>query len=142
MSLGLRFVHVLGALVWIGGMLFVALVLVPELRRFDDVAVRRRLMHEAGLRFRAVGWIALGLLLASGIGNLWLRPYLLSVPRFHLKLGLVVIALALSALHDFVVGPRAGRTDVDPLMRARASWLARVNLVLVLAIVVLGLSLR
>ena len=123
-------------------MLFVALVLVPELRRFDDPAFRRRVMHEAGLRFRVVGWIALGLLLVTGLANLGLRPYLLTVPRFHLKLGLVLIALVLAGIHDFVVGPRAGRADADPVMRVRASWLARVNLVVVLVIVALGLSLR
>ena len=142
MALTLRFVHVLAAIAWIGGMLFVALVLVPVVRGLKDPALRTRLVQESGVRFRAVGWIALGLLLVSGLGNLWLRPGLLALPRFHLKLGLVVIALALSAVHDFVLGPRAGRLGADPRLRVRASWLARLNLVVVLAIVLLGLALR
>jgi hypothetical protein len=37
-----------------------------------------------------------------------MRPYLLTLARFQWKLGLVVVALGLSALHDFVLGPRAG----------------------------------
>lgn len=142
MALTLRFLHVLAALAWIGGMLFIVLVLVPVARNLNDPPLRARLFHAAGVRFRAVGWVALGLLLLTGLGSLWLRPYLLALPRFHVKLGLVVVALALSAVHDFVVGPRAGRPGADPRLRTQASWLGRVNLVVVLVIVLLGLALR
>jgi uncharacterized membrane protein len=141
-ALALRFLHVLAALTWIGGMLFIALVLVPVVRRLGDPELRTRLVRESGARFRSVSWAALALLLATGLGNLWLRPYLLALPRFQLKLGLVVVALILSAIHDFVVGPRAGRPGADARLRVRASWLARVNLLVVLVIVGLGLALR
>lgn len=142
MALALRFIHVLAAMVWIGGMFFVALVLVPVVRSLNDPPLRARLFHQAGVRFRTVGWITLALLLASGLGNLWLRPYLLTLPRFHVKLGLVVVALALSAIHDFGLGPRAGRPGADPRLRTWASWLARANVLVVLVIVLLGLALR
>jgi uncharacterized membrane protein len=141
LSLVLRFVHVLAALTWIGGMLFIAFVLVPVARRFEP-ALRTRLVNETGLRFRTVGWIAIAVLVASGALNLWLRPELLSAPRFYWKVSIVVAALALSAVHDFVLGPRAGRPGADPALRVRASWIARVNVVLVLVVVALGLSLR
>jgi copper resistance protein D len=68
--LSLRFVHVLAAIVWIGGMLFVALVLVPVVRAQADPVLRARLFHQAGVRFRAVGWAALLLLLVTGLANL------------------------------------------------------------------------
>ncbi len=142
MALALRALHVLAAITWIGGMLFVALVLVPVARRLGDPALRARLFHETGVRFRAVGWIALGLLVLTGIGNLVERPYLLTVPRFHWKLGLVVLALILSVVHDFILGPRAGRPGADPRVRVAASWIARVNVLVVVAVVVLGLALR
>jgi uncharacterized membrane protein len=141
-SVALRFVHVAATVVWLGGMLFIALVLVPVVRRLDDAALRSRLVHAAGVRFRTVGWITLALLVASGLGNLWLRPYLLELPRFQAKLALVVVALALAAVHDFVLGPRAGRPGAPPGARVRASWIARVNVALVTAIVLLGLTLR
>ena len=141
-SLALRFVHVLAALTWVGGMLFVALVLVPVTRRLADADLRRRLVTEIGVRFRAVGWVAVGLLIVSGLGNLWVRPELLAAPRLQAKLGLVVLALILSALHDFALGPRAGRPDADPSARVRASWIARINILVVLAVVALGLALR
>jgi uncharacterized membrane protein len=142
MSLALRFVHVLAAITWAGGMLFIALVLVPVARRLPDRALRTRLVHDIGMRFRTVGWVALGVLVATGLVNLWLRPELLTTTRFWWKAGLVALALFLSALHDFVLGPRAGRPGADPGARVRASWVARVNLVVVLVIVVIGLSFR
>src|SRR5262245_27553195 len=121
MALALRFVHVLAALAWVGGMIFVALVLVPVARRLGAPALRTRLVRDTGVRFRTVGWIALALLLLSGLGNVWLRPYLLTLPRFQVKLALVALALLLSVVHDFVVGPRAGRPGAAPALRRRAS---------------------
>jgi len=140
-SLLVRWLHVLAAITWIGGMLFIALVLVPVTRRLDDTALRARLVRAVGLRFRAVGWIALGVLVATGLANLWLHPSLLNSPRLHWKLGLVGLTLILSAWHDFVLGPRAGAPGADPGARGRASWVARANVLVVLAIVWLGLSL-
>lgn len=142
MALFIRWVHVLAAITWVGGMLFIALVLVPTVRALDDERIRTRLMQESGYRFRTIGWIALALLVVTGLLNLWYQPFLLRVPRFHWKLGLVVLALILSALHDWVLGPRAGRPGADPSVRVRASWVARANAVVALAVVLLGLSLR
>ena len=141
-ALAVRFLHLGAALTWVGGMLFVALVLVPVVRRIDDAALRRRLMHDSGVRFRTVGWIAMSMLVATGLINLWLRPELLTLPRFWVKAVLVVLAIVLSAVHDFVLGPRAGRLDAPPSVRPIASWVARVNLLLVLVVVYLGLSFR
>jgi uncharacterized membrane protein len=140
-SLLVRWLHVLAAVTWIGGMLFIALVLVPAARRLEDPALRTRLVHDVGLRFRTIGWVAIGVLVVTGLLNLWMHPVLLSSSRFHWKVGLVVLALILSAFHDFVLGPRAGAPGADPSARVRASWIARINVLVVLAIVALGLSL-
>ena len=142
LQLAVRFLHLLGVATWVGGMLFIALVLVPVTRRLDDAALRTRLVQAAGRRFRMVGWIALALIVATGIANLTFRPELLAAPRLHVKLGLVVLALVLGVLHDFVLGPRAGRPGAAPTARGLASWLARVNVLVALAIVALGLALR
>ena len=142
MALFIRWVHVLSAIIWIGGMLFIALVLVPVVRALDDRKLRTRVVQESGRRFRTIGWIALTLLVVSGILNLWFQPFLLRAPWFHWKLGLVVLALILSAFHDWVLGPKAGLPGADPAARVRASWVARVNVVIALAVVLLGLGLR
>ena len=138
-QLAVRFLHVLAAITWIGGMLFIALVVVPVTRGLDDAALRRRLVQATGRRFRTVAWIALAVLVATGLVNLALRPELLGLPRFWVK---AVLALLLSAVHDFVLGPRAGRPDLYPGARVQASWLARAEIAVVLAVVALGLALR
>jgi uncharacterized membrane protein len=129
-------------MVWLGGMLFIALVLVPTVRQLGDAGLRTRLLRDSGHRFRSVAWVALAVLVLTGLTNLWLQPSLLPSPRLHWKLGLVGLALILSAFHDFVLGPRASLPGVDPSARVRASWIARVNVLVALVIVLLGLSLR
>ena len=94
--------------------------------------MRTRLVQETGRRFRTVGWIALTVLVVTGLLILSMHPFLLSSPRLQWKLGLVGLALILSAFHDFVLGPRAGAPGADPSARVRASWVARVNVVVVL----------
>ena len=142
MPLFIRWIHVLAAITWVGGMLFIALVLVPTARALDDAPVRTRVIRDSGRRFRVVAWMALAILVLTGLSNLWFEPFLLRSPRFHGKLGLVGLALILSAFHDFVLGPRAGIPGADPSARLRASWIARLNVLVAVAIVLLGLSLR
>jgi uncharacterized membrane protein len=141
-ALLVRWVHVLSAITWVGGMLFIALVLVPTVRAVGDAALRTRLVRESGRRFRTIAWAALAVLVLTGLLNLWLQPGLLRSPRLHWKLGLVGLALILGAFHDFVLGPRAGLPGAGPSVRVRASWIARVNVLVALAVVLLGLSLR
>jgi len=142
LSLALRWVHVLAAVTWLGGMLFLALVLVPATRRLENPGVRAQLMHLTGVRFRTVGWIALALLVATGIGNLLVYPAFLSKGSLHLKLALVLLALGLSVVHDFVLGPRAGAPGADPAIRTWSTRVARINVLAVLVIVALGIALR
>jgi uncharacterized membrane protein len=142
-DLFVRWIHVLAAVTWLGGMLFIALILVPVTRRVQDPRLRLELISQTGQRFKAVGWIALGFLVATGIIILLGRPWLLRAPAFQWKAALVLLTLALSALHDFVLGPRAGRLPPEiTAPRTRLTWIARINVLIVLTIVLLGLSLR
>ncbi|MFQ5520476.1 MAG: DUF4149 domain-containing protein [Candidatus Methylomirabilia bacterium] len=142
MDLFVRWVHVLAAVVWLGGMLFIALVLVPVARGIQDPTLRAHLIGQAGRRFRTVGWVALGFLLATGVANLAFRPGFLRFPVLHAKLALVLVVLILSVVHDFILGPRVTRlsSEADGARRL-VSMLARVNVLVVLAIVLLGLAL-
>ncbi len=143
MDLLLRWFHVLGAVTWLGGMLFIALILVPTTRRLQDPRLRADLISQTGKRFRTIGWISLGLLVTTGLVMLVRHPWLLRAPAFQLKAALVLLALGLSALHDFVLGPRVGRLPPEAAAeRRRVSWIARINVLIVLTIVLLGLSLR
>jgi uncharacterized membrane protein len=141
-------VHVLAAMVWVGGMLFIGLIGAPVLRALEPPALRQRLFHQLGVRFRTAGWLTIAVLVATGVVNLqyrgWLRwdgvlgsldfwrtPMGLTLA---LKLSAVAAMLIVSVLHDFVLGPRAGRGRLDSseaiAWRRSAAALARVNAVL------------
>ena len=153
-------VHILAAIVWIGGMFFLVLVVVPWLRgarqRFDVSSF----LNETGTRFRTIGWICFGILVVTGSLNLWFRGVRLSDffraewlsspfgETVLLKIGVFAVVLVVSALHDFVIGPRAVAAIArDPesrearVARRRASLFGRVNAVLALVLVAVGVML-
>jgi putative copper export protein len=149
--------HLLAAAAWIGGMTFISLVLVPSLRDAELAAHRVALLRETGRRFRRVGWIAVSTLLATGVALLAWRGvgaadlasrafWASSFGRIlAVKLALVAALLALSAVHDFWLGPRANLLlQADPTsprgirLRRAASRCGRANLVLALAVLALA----
>lgn len=151
-------VHVFAALLWLGGMFFLAAVGAPVLRRVEPPELRQALFRRLGEQFRLVGWIAIGVLLVTGTLNLWfrgtLRWELLSSARFWSdpygralawKLGAVTVMLALQAVHDFVVGPRASRLPAGSAGALRhrklAAWMGRVSVLVGIVLVVAAVRL-
>ncbi|MBI4493846.1 MAG: CopD family protein [Chloroflexi bacterium] len=148
-------------MVWVGGMLFLALVIVPATRHLPT-AERGALFDLVGRRFRLVGWSAIALLVVTGVLNATFRGVTWeSVASGQLlgsefgrllaaKLGLVAAMLGLSAVHDFVVGPASTRAlqratpeairEAEALRR-QASWIARVESLLALLVVALAVTL-
>jgi len=137
-------VHVLAALLWLGGMFFLGVVGAPVLRAVEPPALRAELFARLGKRFRGVGWAAIVVLVVTGTINLGHRGLLsggvLTDPDFWgtpygvalgWKIATVGVMIGASAVHDFVLGPAAGRVRPGSpsamSMRRRATWLARVN---------------
>ncbi len=152
--------HILAAATWIGGMIFLALAVVPLLRRPEYGGIAASLVHWLGVRFRWIGWVCLGLLVLSGTFNLIYRGYgwddiwsgrLWQGPfgqALGIKLFLVAVILIMSAVHDFRIGPRATALwQANPAspeakrLRRQASWIGRLNLILALAVVALAVIL-
>ena len=152
--------HILAAIVWIGGMAFLILVLVPAIRQPQYRGVFASLVHLTGLRFRLVGWVCMGLLLLSGTFNLVYRGFgwadfwngQLWQGSFGRILGakllLAAVILVASTVHDFSIGPRATSVwQQDPAspealrLRRQATWLGRLNMLLALVVVALGVML-
>lgn len=150
-------VHLLAAAAWVGGSLFLALAVIPGIRRPQFRTVMPDLLDSIGHRARAIGWLALGTLVVTGLGILVLRgiyPATLLDPAFWqtgfahtlaTKFAAVALVLTLTALHDFGVGVRANElARKDPTsaearrLRRLAIWFARLNLGL--GIVIVGLS--
>lgn len=152
--------HILAAVVWIGGTVFLVLVLVPATRQPEYRGISVSLIHWTGVRFRWIGWVCLGLLLLSGTfnlayrgvgwvdvwsGQLWQGPF---GRVLGIKLLLVGLILLISVLHDFAIGPRATvmgqQNPASPRavqLRRQAVWLGRFNLLLALVVVALGVVL-
>ena len=146
-------VHVLAALLWLGGMFFLGLVGAPVLRAVEPPALRPRLFHQLGLRFRTVGWSAIAVLVVTGVALLHARGLLRWSGVFGsaafwgtglgvalaAKLAAVTVMVVVSLVHDFFLGPAAGRAGPDSAeairLRRRAALLARVNAVLGLLLV-------
>jgi uncharacterized membrane protein len=152
------FLHLIAAMTWVGGMIFLVVVVVPMLRRDRERA--GALMRDMGRRFRPVGWVALVILVVTGVFNVYRRGY--GLEDFvtgtvfagqwgrvlaH-KLTLVGVILVMSAVHDFKIGPEATRLmseGGDPAraekLRKTASVLGRITFALALAVVALAVSL-
>jgi len=145
-------IHVLAAMVWLGGMLFLALVGAPVLRGVEPESLRAALFRRLGEAFRRAGWIAVAVLVATGILNLHFRGWLdarvlgsadfwTSRPgrTFAAKLVAVTVMVVVEAVHDFVDGPRASRAEPGSAearrYRRRAALLARVNAVVAVLLV-------
>lgn len=149
--------HLIAAAVWVGGMVFFAVVIVPVIRHPDYRAQAGDLVHRTGVRFRWLGWIALGTLIATGtylvihrgVGVTELTSPAFYATSFGRTLGaklLVVTAIVVATLvHDLSMGPRATRLlrerPSDPRaqrVRVVARYWGRANLLL--ALVVLALA--
>ncbi len=147
--------HLLAAVSWIGGMVFLSLVLVPALKRESAPSQRAALFRTIAVRFRAVVWCSFAVLVVTGPALLALRGLSLLEPSrwpaaLTAKVSLVLLLLALTGAHDFVVGPRASRiqqqpesdrTEIDRLLITWSPWLARLSLVLALGILLLAVAL-
>ena len=147
-------VHILAAMLWLGGMFFLGVVGAPALRAVEPAAVRQRIFQELGIRFRSVGWWAIGVLLVTGTLNLYFRGWLhwdgvLGSSHFWstavghalaFKLLAVTAMIVVSSIHDFVLGPRAGRAAPGSpqaiSLRIHAAHLARLNALLGLVVVI------
>jgi len=135
--------HVLGVVVWVGGLAWQAHVLAPLARRGEG-----RLFAEAARRARPVTWTAIAIVALTGFYNVTQLGALEQVMRSGAGLALagkfmlVLLAVALAAQRDFAHVPRlvrvAGSDDATSVLRA-ISWLDRLTLLLAIAIIYLGL---
>src|SRR5690348_6456955 len=62
-------IHILAAISWVGGMLFVAFILGPYVRRAFPPEQRTPLMAAVGKRFSVLGWSAIFTLICTGVYN-------------------------------------------------------------------------
>jgi uncharacterized membrane protein len=113
LSTFILWLHLLGVVVWIGGLIFQLMVVVPTLKRRPLVFDRLRYGASLDARFRYVMWPAVSLVLLTGLYNVTNVLYATSragaripsgfVSILGLKLSLVVVMIALQVLRRFAV---------------------------------------
>jgi uncharacterized membrane protein len=135
---------VLSAAVWVGGTVFLVAVAVPYARSLGDEQ-RTAVAAAIGRRFRPVAWTAMAGLVLSGLYMLQKLGYLdggltsTADGRLMLaKLVLGALLIGLSAVHDFVLGPRLERGNRTP---GAFVVLARTSGVLTLIVPIVGVLL-
>lgn len=153
MSIGylvLVFVHIVFAAFWIGGMLFLPLVVLPGIKNNPD---RIAILYKTGITFRFYGWIALLGLLTTGLLNIYLRGLPFTWVFFSqsdygilvsYKLVLFVCILLISGVHDFFIGRKAldeMQSGDNSQLKLVARWSGRISLLLSLVMAFLGLIL-
>lgn len=113
-----RFLHVLSAVLWVGGQLTLSLIVRPAAVRALDAEQRSDLFTLAGTRFARLSTLLLiPVLLGSGLALAWHRGVdfgMLTLPGYGLTLGikitLALVSLALAIRPDSGV-QRSNRTE-------------------------------
>lgn len=123
-SLLIRWIHVLAAVLWIGGNLILAMVIIPYFRQSLPPVQRIQLLTQIGKRFEPIVWGCVGVLFFTGIANIFFALDLTSptaVPAAFMrtlliKLLLFFVLVILTALHGFIFAPRlaAAIETLDP----------------------------
>ncbi len=146
------FLHITSAIFWVGGMLFITLVLAPFLMSLPTPAERSKVYQVVGKKYRRYGWAAIITLLITGpivfhgLHGLW--PHAIFTSALHgtplgralsIKLTFVTIVVISSLVHDFYLGPKA-RDSKNYSTIARI--FGRSNLVLAIIIVIFAVFLR
>ena len=142
-------IHLLAAVTWIGGMIFLSTVLAPLMRGGNVSGERRALFGSAARRFRLLVWLSIFSLLITGPVLLHEKNISFSLPTewpvvLRIKLSLVALLLLLTIAHDLYLGPRSGqlnrlpsadRTPLERMIMVTGRWLARVSISIAVAVV-------
>jgi putative copper export protein len=135
-------IHLISAMIWIGGMLFVLLVFRPILKRPALDPQTQAVLSNVDSRFRTIRWYSLLTLLGTGLFNLVHEG---SSARLEsnwggvlmVKLFFVTAVMVISGINDFLITPNKNSA---PMSRS-GNWLGNATLLLALLIVFIGVYL-
>ena len=134
--------HILAAVIWIGGNLVMAMVVVPYFRRSVSPVERIQILSQIGRRFEPIVWGCVLVLIFSGLLNIFLSyPDLTGLAgafmrTLLIKLLLVIVLIFLTAIHSFVIGPRLsqavdalepGAEELPDQVKKMRSWMSVVS---------------
>jgi putative copper export protein len=136
-------IHLLAACVWVGGSIALVVAGVPAIRTLEGEP-RGRAMKELGLRWRPLGYSALGVLGITGVvlaAHDWNHCRSPFQAVLWVKVGLSIALVIASYLHNYVYGPRLQGEIKDGRPQASRPTLVIVgwtSLALTIVIPILG----
>lgn len=139
--------HILAAVVWVGGMFFAYMVLRPAAGPLDP-GTRLPLWHRVLGRFFLWVWASIALLLASGFGMIfgYLGGFAAAGVHVHVMVGIGTIMMLLFVYlyfgpwRHFAAAVAGGLLSEAAAQLNRTRMIVAVNLALGLATVVVGAS--
>ena len=139
-------IHIIAASLWVGGMLFMVLVLSPYVRKLPDFVHH---FQEVGKRYSFWGtFISLTVLFLTGLYNMnvmgvpFIKVFSTNTVYAHTlshKLYLFFITVVIAVVHDYVLGLRAHKSERLRILSAVAGV---INLILGITIIYLAVRLR
>jgi len=139
--------HLLAVTVWIGPQIFMFAAAIPALREIGDRELRAKVMRTVVTRFGYMAWAALGVIVLTGISNIFQTtddfPHVFDYDYryaqvFSTKMTVLGATVLLTAVHTWVVGPRQLRLAEDPNPdEAEAARLRRMSMI-ISSLVLLG----
>ena len=146
--------HLIAASIWVGGSIFIGIVLAPLLKTISDsIEGRLSIMIRVGRKFNKIGIPSLIVLIATGIYNsigFIVNPSLILSTSYGIVL-LVKIILVILLIITFAVHVRLIRTEVErkieskqltgeflQKLRSKIIMLGRITVILSLAILLMA----
>jgi uncharacterized membrane protein len=120
MTTFMQWIHLMAAVVGLGGMGFILLILIPSLGVLNPEQ-RETLFKAVAVRFRWISWSAIGLLLISGLYNI--RQYYWEVTWGKSWMFLTVKIVLAFALFGIVLALTLPFGIFDRMRSRRRSWL-------------------
>jgi putative copper export protein len=139
-------VHLIAAGIWFGGSTALIFVGVPAIRILEGEP-RGRAMKELGLRWRPLGYGALGVAAVTGVvlaAREWQQGTAFQVV-FWTKVALFLCLVVVSYFHNFVLGPRLQteiREEREQVTRPTLVVVGWLSYSLTLALPLLGVALQ
>lgn len=151
--------HLLAVALWLGGIAFFLIVFAPAVHELEP-GTGMRALNRGRISLETIAWVAIGILLLSGIASLIVRFQAAGAPiatsytvLLSIKIFLFLAMLMHHGLQAFKYGPRISSLTAslpaqpeswpEPLLSHWRRWflLLKINSVIGLIIVVVGLTL-
>lgn len=137
--------HILGAVTFIGPQIFLAAVAIPAIRTVEDVRVRQGLTRQITRGFGVLGGTALVLLLVTGLWNFSVAQDdgKFDITRyfwtFNIKFLLFMAVVVLTGIHAMVLGRRLQDLQERGAPEAEVAAMRRQSMIVTMATLALSI---